>query len=80
MSSVRSNSKVQSSSDASSAICRKTDSADSWVRSNPRTVVSRSMVVREATPTREEMSMPPFTTTFGCHFDFESLSRSLSIR
>ena len=32
---------------------------DSWVRSNPRAVVSRSMVVRDATPTRDEMSTPP---------------------
>lgn len=80
MSSVRSNSKAQSSSDASATIWRKTDSADSWLRSNHRTVVSRAIVVREATPTRDEMSMPPLTTTFGHHSDLDSRSRSLSIR
>lgn len=80
MSSVRSNSNSQSSSDGTEATSRNTASADSWVRSNPRTVVSRSMVVRDATPTRDEMSTPPLMATLSRQLDLDSRSSSLSVR
>ena len=63
MSSVRTNSNEKSSSASTAAISRNALSAFSWVSGKPRTVASRSLVLRLSTPISELMSTPPLTTT-----------------
>ena len=80
MSSVRTNSNSKSSSTSTAAISRKALSAFSWVSGKPRTVVSRSFVLRLPTPTSELMSMPPLMTTLSLQGESDMRSSSRSSR